>query len=306
MIISASRRTDIPCYYSRWMRRRLEEGFVLVRNPMRPSQLRRVTLSSDIVDCIVFWTKDAQNILDTLPLLDQMGYRYYFQFTITPYDQQLEPYLRTKPEILDTFTELSRRIGRHRVVWRYDPIICTDQLTADWHKRQFAQMCGRLAPFTEQVVISFVDLYTRLRGSGIRSVLPEEITQLAAFIGQTAGQYGVQASACCEQMDLSGYGITPANCIDAARISRVCDAPVCLKRDNNQRVGCGCVKSVDIGVYNSCGNGCVYCYANRGTAVRNLAAHDPDSPILNGRVLEGETIVPMDASSNRQLQQTWF
>ena len=126
MIISASRRTDIPCYYSRWMRRRLEEGFVLVRNPMRPSQLRRVTLSSDIVDCIVFWTKDAQNILDTLPLLDQMGYRYYFQFTITPYDQQLEPYLRAKPEILDTFTELSRRIGRHRVVWRYDPIICTD------------------------------------------------------------------------------------------------------------------------------------------------------------------------------------
>src|SRR5665647_2342080 len=116
MILSASRRTDIPAYYSEWFMNRLQSGYVLTRNPMNHAQISKITLSPDVVDCTVFWTKDPVNMLGKLPLLDKMGYKYYFQFTLTPYGKDIERSLRDKSLIIETFIHLSKIIGKDRVL----------------------------------------------------------------------------------------------------------------------------------------------------------------------------------------------
>ena len=148
MLISASRRTDIPHYYAQWMLRRLEAGEVFTRNPMNPRQLHRVPLSPEEIDCIVFWTKDPRSLMERLDKIDRLGYRYYFQFTLTPYPPELEPGLPDKPALLDAFIRLRQRIGRALVVWRYDPIILNEVFSIQWHQKQFTAYCQRIAPYT--------------------------------------------------------------------------------------------------------------------------------------------------------------
>ncbi len=308
MILSASRRTDLPCYYSNWLLNRLRAGYALVRNPFNHAQFSRVPLSPEVVDCIVFWTKDPQNMLDKLPLLDQMGYRYYFQFTLTPYDRSLEKGLRDKSEVESTFIALSQQLGRERVVWRYDPIILNEVLDIPYHRRQFKRLASKLAGFTDTVVISFVDTYQKLKSTGIRPLSVSEIGELAGIIGRLAASYGLRAVACCENMNLTSYGIQQSSCIDRARIEKICGAKLLLPADQNQRQGCGCVQSVDIGAYNTCLNGCVYCYANRGTALaeKNYRCHDPNGPLLFGTVSETDKITLREAKSNLILQTALF
>ena len=128
MIVSAGPAARISVFYAEWMMNRFRAGYALARNPMNHAQLARVPLTPDVVDCVVFWTKDAANLLPCLGELDEHGYAYYFQFTLTPYDRALEPNLRGKAEIAATFRALSKRIGSRRVVWRYDPVILNDLL----------------------------------------------------------------------------------------------------------------------------------------------------------------------------------
>ena len=214
MILSASRRTDIPCYYSDWFMNRINAGYVYVRNPMNHVQIRKIPLSPDVIDCIVLWTKDAKNIIDKLPVLNHLGYKYYFQFTLTPYDKTIEKNLRDKCEIEDTFIELSRRIGKERVIWRYDPVILNNVLDASYHNSEFERMCDKLCGYTETVTISFVDMYTKLKTNLIRSITDEEITEISTVIGMQAETHGLRVTACCEKTDLSIFGIEKASCID--------------------------------------------------------------------------------------------
>lgn len=304
MILSASRRTDIPCYYSEWFMNRIRAGYVLTRNPMNHAQLSRLMLSPDIVDCIVFWTKDAVNIMPYLGELDGLGYKYYFQFTLTPYDHVLEANLRPKAEIEDTFIELSSRIGRECVVWRYDPIILNDTLDINYHKTEFCRMCDKLAPYTDTAIVSFVDMYTKLKTSHIRPITENEITELSFFIGETAKEHGLRAVACCESTDLSLYGIGRSACIDPERIEKICGFKLDISADKNQRPACGCCESVDIGAYNTCMNGCVYCYANgsMATTANRYVSHDPESELIIGKVIEGEKITERKVRSYKQGQ----
>lgn len=310
MILSASRRTDIPCYYSEWFMNRIRTGYVLTRNPMNHAQLSKIPLSPDIVDCIVFWTKDAANMLPHLDELDRLGYKYYFQFTLTPYDRILEANLRPKEEIEDTFIELSKRIGRERVVWRYDPIILNDTLDTRYHKTQFMRMCEKLSHgcsqtlYTDTVTISFVDMYPKLKTHLIRPITEDEIAELAAFIGKTAKEHGIRAVACSEKDDFTKYGIERSSCIDRDRIEKIIGCPLDVKADKNQREGCGCAQSIDIGAYNTCLNGCVYCYANDSSATtsRRHESHNPESEILIGNVLDGEKITDRKVKSDRIIQ----
>lgn len=218
MILSASRRTDIPCYYSEWFINRLKAGYALSRNPMNHAQLSKISLSPDVVDCIVFWTKDALNFMPHLTTIDDMGYKYYFQFTLTPYDSTIEKNLCDKADIENTFIKLSQTIGKERVLWRYDPIVVNDTLAVEYHKEQFARLCDKLHPYTESVTISFVDTYAKLKTNLIREITDDEIAELSAYIGQTAKNYGLTAKACCEKTDLTVYGIERASCIDKAVI----------------------------------------------------------------------------------------
>ncbi|HOP12249.1 MAG TPA: DUF1848 domain-containing protein [Oscillospiraceae bacterium] len=300
MILSASRRTDIPCFYGEWFMNRIRAGYVLTRNPMNHAQLSRVQLSPEIVDCIVFWTKDPSSFLPCLDELNALGYRYYFQFTLTPYNRSIEPGLRNKSALEDTFIELSKRIGRDRVIWRYDPIILNDVLSVVYHKKEFARMRGKLSGFTDTVTISFVDLYAKLKTPLIRAISENEIAELAGFIGETAKTYGIRPVACCEN-DLTSYGIEGASCIDLKRIEQICGCKLDLKPDKNQRSGCGCVESIDIGAYNTCMNGCVYCYANDTplTTRRRYDAHDPTGEILVGKLTGDEKITERAVRSNK-------
>lgn len=311
MILSASRRTDISCFYGEWLVNRLKAGYVLVRNPMNPAQISCIPLSPGVVDAIVFWTKDAKNLMPRLPEIDGRGYPYYFQFTLTPYDGTVEKNLRDKKEIADTFIELSRRIGKERVLWRYDPIVVNDSLPVSYHKEQFVRLCEKLHEYTPSVTISFVDAYAKLKKlpTGlVRPVTSDEMAELGEFIGRTAKEYELTAKACCEKADLTAYGIGRASCIDKEVLEKVCGCPLDIHADRNQRKGCGCMESVDIGDYNTCANGCVYCYANVSPALaqKRLMSHDPHGELLYGWAAEEEKITGRKVQSYRREQTTLF
>lgn len=218
MVLSASRRTDLPRLYSDWLIRRLQAGTVVVKNPMNPAQVSRLHFSPETVDCIVFWTKDPAPLSARLDEVDRLGYRYYFQFTLTPYDRTIETNLREKSELIATFRQLSQRIGRERVVWGYDPILFADGVDLPYHRARFSRMCAELAPYTDTVVVSFVDAYAKLRHPIFSVPDLSAQTELAGLIGATAKRYGLRAVACAESGDWSAYGIGRSACIDRARI----------------------------------------------------------------------------------------
>lgn len=312
MILSASRRTDIPCHFSAWFMNRIRAGYALVRNPINAAQLFRVPLSPDVVDCIVFWTKDPTPFLTSLDELEARGYRFYFQFTLTPYGRAIEPGVRRKSELEQTFAVLSKKVGRGRVVWRYDPIILNDEMDIAYHKAQFVRLCERLSPYTDTVTMSFVDLYSKLKTPLIRAITQHEQVELARFIGDTAASFHLRAVACSETADLAPYGIERASCIDRRRIERICGAPLKVTPDKNQRKSCGCLESIDIGAYNTCVNGCIYCYANNGTAraEKRFAAHDPESELLCGVITNcadgNERIITRAVQSDLEIQMSLF
>ena len=158
MIISASRRTDIPTYYSEWFLNRIKDGFVYVRNPMNVHQISKISLSPDVVDGIVFWTKNPVPMLDKLYNLQD--YAYYFQFTVNSYGKDIEANIPSKNDIIvPAFRELSRIIGAEKVIWRYDPIMLTSKYTIDYHVNYFNELAKRLSGYTHKCVISFVDFY---------------------------------------------------------------------------------------------------------------------------------------------------
>jgi hypothetical protein len=237
-------------------------------NPRNPKIVSELALDPDSTDCIVFWTKDPRNFFRRLPEIDALGYRYYFQFTLTAYDSTIERNL-DKTDLVAAFIALSEYLGKAKVIWRYDPIFINDTFTLPWHLEHFELLCGKLRGHTEKCVISFIDSYSFLKGSferhGIREVSCGEIGALAGGFSAIGKKYRLPLSACCETVDLDAYGITRNKCIDGDLIERLFNRPVNPKKDPSQRVRCGCCVSRDIGAYNTCRHDCVYCYAKRRT-----------------------------------------
>lgn len=286
MILSVSRRTDIPAFYSEWFFNRLKEGFVLVRNPMNIHQVSRIVLSPEMIDCIVFWSKNPRPMLSRLDELKD--YMYYFQFTINPYDKGLELGVPRKEGIINTFKELSEKIGPKRVIWRYDPILLTDSMGIDYHVRYFEEIAKRLKGYTETCVISFVDLYKKtqrnLQNTSAREPSMKEMLEMATKLFLIANEYGITVQTCAEEIALETVGIKHGKCIDNALIEDLLGVKLVVSKDPNQRKECGCVQSIDIGEYNTCAHGCKYCYANfkDGVVAKNRMAHNPNSPLLIG------------------------
>lgn len=304
MIVSASRRTDIPAYYADWFCRRLREGFAYVRNPFRPSLIYRVPLTPDVVDGLVLWTKNPRPILGRLEAL--RDYVYYFQFTLTPYGRDVEPNIPPKEETaVPAFQELARRVGKERVVWRYDPILISPAFTFDFHVKAFEALAGRLAGFTETCVVSFFDFYRSVRGNAARLGLTEPPAalkeDLLGRLAETARQAGLALETCAEDMDFERLGVRRGACVDRERLERLGGCRLEAGRDKNQRPQCGCCESVDIGAYSTCPGGCLYCYASHSPkrVVRNIALHDPASPLLVGHVEEGDVVREREAKSWR-------
>ena len=311
MIISTSRRTDIPTYYSEWFFNRLREGYVLVRNPMNARQISRISLSPEAVDGIVFWTKNP------VPMLSRLGelepYPYYFQFTLTAYGRDVEPNLPGKNGVLiPAFQELSRMAGRERVVWRYDPIFLSDRYTVEYHCRYFRVLAAKLGEYTEKCTVSFLDFYRstarNMRSLHIREMTAAQQREMMERFSEIAGEYGLYIDTCSEAISLDDLGISHASCVDRERLERIGGYRLNVGRDRNQRKECGCAASVDIGAYDTCGNGCLYCYATDSPprAAERVRAHRPDSPILFGTVGPEDVIREREAVSLREQQLSLF
>ena len=288
MIISASRRTDIPAFYPEWFVNRIHEGYVLVQNPMNPKQISRIPLSPAVVDAIVFWTKNPQNFIKYLH--EFKDYNYYFLFTITCFDKSIEPGVPDKNIVIDTFKKLSDLIGPEKVIWRYDPIFFTDRFNYDFHMKFFENTAHVLRGKTRKCIISFLDLYRKcgnnMRGIDFRQLTIDEVNKLSAEIAEIAHANNVIIETCAEKYDLQKYGIKPTKCIDDELISRISGKKLMAKKDKNQRNLCNCVESIDIGTYNTCIHNCLYCYANlnKQLATKNFEQHDPNPPLLCGQI----------------------
>ncbi len=285
MILSVSRRTDIPAFYGEWFLNRLKEGYVCVRNPFNFNMVSKIPLNSEVVDCIVFWTKDGSNFLKYLDYLDEMKYNYYFQYTITPYGNDIEERLRKKDDIIENFKQLSSKIGSNRVIWRYDPILITDNINIKWHIDKFEEMCSRLTAFTKTCIISFIDKYKKLDKNIFNTLSPLEISSIIKTFSKIAKKYNIALQSCAEEID-DQLDIIRGACIDKKLIEKTFHLELDVKKDKNQRPLCDCVESIDIGEYDSCPHLCRYCYANNKTKKMHnkIKNHNKNSPLLIGEL----------------------
>ena len=306
MIISASRRTDIPGYYSDWLLNRITARYVYVRNPLRARQVSTVSLAPELVDCIVLWSKNPQPMLAKLRCLEE--YAYYFQFTLNPYDQDIEAALPAKSALLATFKQLSDMIGPRKIVWRYDPVLLNTKYTPAYHIDHFLRLAAALSGYTEKVTFSFIDFYAKnagaMKAAGIDRITIEQKNIIARAFAQIAAENHLAIDTCAEDIDLSQYNIARARCIDDRLIAKITGRAFTMEKDKNQRRVCGCVSSIDIGAYHSCVNGCVYCYANysQSGAAGNFRKHRPDSPLLIGELNDGDTLHERKVSAGKTVR----
>ena len=303
MIIQTGMRTDIPAFYSEWFLNRLNEGFVLVRNPYNQSQVTRYSLSPDVVDLIAFCTKNPTPMLSQMDALKPYG-QYWF-VTITPYGKDIEPGVPDKEIVMNDFIRLSNLVGVDSIGWRYDPIFVDDKHSVEWHISEFEHMAKKLAGFTKTCVISFIDIYKKVERNfpQAREVSKKDrITIGKAFI-DIAEKYGMTIRPCAEGNDLAEYGADCSGCMTVktfeTALHQRLDVP---KRKTNQRNGeCACLLGVDIGAYDTCGHLCKYCYANTDAALvkMNMKCHDSKSPFLFGGNLPGDVI-------HEAMQKSWI
>lgn len=311
MILSVSRRTDIPNYYSEWFYNRIKEGFLYVRNPMNAHQVSEIKITPDVVDCIVFWTK---NPLPMMERLDELkAYHYYFQFTLTGYGKDVEVNLpNKKTSMLPIFRELSNRIGREKVIWRYDPIFFTDKYTAQYHLKAFRNIAEALNGYTEKCVISFVDIYAKnkknMESLSGYDLDDGELRSFAKELSRIARDNYMEIGSCAEKIDLGDCGIVHNCCIDKELIEKITGCRLKVGKDKNQRMECGCVESVEVGTYNTCKNGCAYCYANDSvkSVEANVSQYDPALPLLCGRVETEDRIHLRKTVSLKEAQISMF
>lgn len=291
MILSVSRRTDIPAFYAEWFMERLRQKYVLVRNPFNIHSISRIPLTPENVDAIVFWTKNSKPIHRYLDEIDELGYKYYFQYTITPYKKDLEEKVQDKKEIVETFKNLSEKIGSEKVILRYDPVILSDNYTIDFHKKAFTRLCDLLAAYTKKIIISFLDDYKKIskniKNLNVKEISDEEMYLIAENFAETADKYNLKIESCAEQIDLEKFGINHGKCIDDELIEKITGYKIKAGKDG-QRLACGCIKCIDIGEYNTCIHNCLYCYANinKDTAYKNFKLHNKKSPLLTGSINE--------------------
>ncbi len=286
MIIQTGNRTDIPAFYSKWFANRLKEGFVLVRNPFNPQSITRYSLDPSVVDLIVFCTKNPQPMLRYTDLLSP--YHQYWFVTITPYGKDIEPNVPDKSAVMESFIRLSNIVGPDNMCWRYDPVFLDETWTVERHIEAFRSMCEILAGSTHTAVISFIDLYEKVKRNFPEATTVPFHTQLEltrAFV-ETGSQYHMTIKPCGESPDLKKTGADCSGCMTQKVFETAIGQNVILPPNPNNRRECACYITGDIGAYNTCGHFCLYCYANadKNAVQRSMKLHDPESPLLIGHV----------------------
>jgi DNA repair photolyase len=304
MIINTGQRTDIPAFYAEWFANRLKEGFVCVRNPYNPSQVSRYILDPAVVDVIGFCTKNPAPMFKHMDLLKDYG-QYWF-VTITPYGRDIEPNVPDKHRLLEDFKKLSGIVGVNSTGWRYDPIFLSDRYTMNYHLRAFEEIASALEGMTKTVVISFIDLYPKVRRNfpEAREVSKEDRLALGKQIIRIAESHGMIVKPCAEVDELAEYGADCGGCMRIEDYEKAIGKPLKVPKKKGARAACACYLSCDIGAYNTCRHLCRYCYANAEpeTVLAQSRLHDPSSPFLIGGYREGDRIheVPQKSWIERQ------
>ena len=291
MIISASRRTDIPAFYAQWFINRIRAGHCTVPNPFNRKQTSHISLCPEDVTTIVFWTRNPQPLIPYLKELDQLGYRYYFQYTVMNNPRLLETMTPSLSTSLRIFKKLSDLIGPERVIWRYDPVVISNITDIEFHTDTYKHIAENLRDYTQRSVISLMDIYPKLKkrlqslkDNGVEIIdsnkeFDNRFDALLYTLSGAAEQNKMEIVSCAEDPDLTKYNIQPGKCIDDNYVKRAFGIDVSHKKDPFQREACGCVESRDIGVYDTCLSGCQYCYATSSfeKAKALNENHNPDS-----------------------------
>ena len=301
MIIQTGQRTDIPAFYSKWFANRLQEGFVCVRNPYNPSQVNRYRLDPSVVDCIGFCSKNPAPLFPFMHLLKEYGQAWHM--TITPYGRDIEPNVPDKHRLLEDFRTLSDMVGRHAITWRYDPIFISERYTIDYHLRAFEQMATALKGYTDHVVISFIDLFPKVRRNfpEAHEVSKEQRLLLGREIIHIATACDMTVRPCAEGDELAVFGADCDGCMRISDYEKAIGRRLNAPKRKGARAECACYLACDIGAYNTCRHLCKYCYANAesGKVLAQSRLHDPKSPFLIGNFMDGDRIHDV-------LQRSWI
>ena len=293
MIINTGNRTDIPAYYSDWFYNRIKEGFVYTRNPYYQSQVLKYQLNPNVIDILCFCSKNPQPMLSRLSLIKQ--YQQFWFITITPYGKDIEPNVPDKQAVMDSFIELSKNVGLRSISWRYDPIFINDKYTLEFHLQAFENMAHYLSGYVNNCVISFIDLYEKTKRNfpEVKEVTKDQQQIIAQEFVKIGNKYGIKIRTCLEDRGLKQYGVDVQGCMTKEILERTLSLQLVLPSNyQSKRAGCNCLLGNDIGMYNTCGHGCLYCYANydKQTVVDNMKLHNPISPLLIGEVNPGDEI----------------
>lgn len=287
MIINTGGRTDTVQYFSDWLLNRFREGFVLSRNPMFPEKITRYELSPSKVDCVLFCSKNFAPILDRLHEITDR-FNFYCHYTITAYGKDIEPNVPSIDQSIDTLYKLERLVGKEHIAWRYDPVLLTKKYTVQQHLITFEHMAARLSGHVDRCMFSFVELYKKLEFNMPELVMltREDMDYLAQSLGRIAAKYHIPIQSCACTTDYSAYGIQASGCVTLDIIGKANGLKFKNLKHSGMRHGCRCIVSHDIGAYNTCPNGCKYCYANKNPelALQNYSKHDPKAPLLLGTV----------------------
>lgn len=293
MILSAGMRTDIPNYYGDWFIERIREGFVYARNPLFPNKVIRYELSPAKVDAIAFCSKNYAPFLRHIAAL-RGKFRLYCQYTITGYGKDVEPNVPLPDESVKTLLALEKIVGKQRIAWRFDPVLITPAHPLEERIESFRKLCSALRGHVDRCIFSFVTVYAKLQSNmpELLSLTPADKQRLAEELGSIAASYGIPLQTCAAGENY-GNRIASSGCLTLDVIGK---ANGCLFKEvkhlGNRR-GCKCIQSRDVGWYDSCPNGCRYCYANRSAALvqENFARHDVHSPLLIGTLREEDELI---------------
>lgn len=295
MFINVGARTDITNYYSEWLMNRIREGYVLSRNPLFPNKVYKYRLSPDVVDCLIFCTKNPAPMLDKIDEVRLRGFHVFFYVTITSYGRDMEPGVPDYHDVMETFKELSLYVSKNNVCWRYDPVFISEKYTVEHHIKCFEEMARTLAPYINFCIFSFVQLYQKLKYTfpELRAVSEEEKKLLLSEMGKIAKSYNIRLQTCGDGNDYSEYGIARSGCITNPIMERAIGQELKAIKPQPSRKGCGCLPNNDIGAYDTCPNGCRYCYATKdpALAIKNYRRHNPLSPLLIGELTDADEVI---------------
>ena len=293
MIINTGSRTDTVQYYTKWLLKRFDEGFVYSRNPMFPDTVTKYELNPETLDCVVFCSKNYEPIL---PYITQITDKFntYFHYTITAYGEDIEPRVPTIDKSIETLIKLSEIVGKQRIAWRYDPVLLTKKYTKEVHSETFEYMAKKISPYVDRCIFSFVEMYKKLRTNMPEIILltEDDKNELAQIIGEISKKYNLYTQTCASNGNYEKYNIHPSGCMTLDILGKANGVQFKDLKHKGRRTNCGCYESRNIGDYDTCPNGCKYCYANQNPqiALENFRKHNPDSPFILGDFKENDTI----------------